>query len=47
MRSAYKILIGKPGGKRPFGRSRRKWKDNIKIDLKGIECKNANWIHLA
>jgi hypothetical protein len=33
MRNAYKILVGKPEGKRQLGRSRRKWKDNIRIDL--------------
>jgi hypothetical protein len=32
MRNAYKILAGKPGGKRPLGRTRRRWEDNIKLD---------------
>jgi hypothetical protein len=36
MRSAYKILVGKPEGKRPLGRSRRRWEDNIKIYLREI-----------
>jgi hypothetical protein len=38
MRNSYKILIGKPEGKRPFGRSRRQWKDNIKMGLKETGC---------
>jgi hypothetical protein len=36
MRNAYKILVGKPEGKRPLGRSRHRWADNIKIDLREI-----------
>jgi hypothetical protein len=32
--NAYRILVGKPGGKRPLGRSRRRWKDHIKTDLR-------------
>jgi hypothetical protein len=35
-RNTYRILVGKPGGKRPLGRPRRRWEDNIKIDLGGI-----------
>ena len=35
-RSAYKILTGKPTGKRPLGRARRRWEDNIKMDLEEI-----------
>jgi hypothetical protein len=40
MRNTYKILVGKPEGKRPLGRPRRRWKDNIRIDLRKIrwEC---------
>jgi hypothetical protein len=37
MRNAYKILVRMPEGKRPFGRPKRRWKDNIKIDLWEIE----------
>jgi hypothetical protein len=33
-RNAYKILVGKPEGKRPLGRSRRRWVDNVKVDLR-------------
>jgi hypothetical protein len=44
-RNAYKILLGKPEGKRPLGRPRRAWVDNIKMDLKdkewgGMDCKD-------
>ena len=37
-RSAFKIFTGKPTGKRPLGRPRRRWKDNIRIDLKGVNA---------
>ena len=37
-RAAYKVLMGKPGGKSPFGRSRCRWEDNIKIDLQENGC---------
>jgi hypothetical protein len=43
-RNAYRILVGKPEGKRPLGRPRRKWVDNIKMDIREIEW---NWIDLA
>jgi hypothetical protein len=36
--NAYRIMVGKPEGKRPVGRPRRRWVDNIKIDLREIEC---------
>jgi hypothetical protein len=36
-RSAYRALVGKPEGKRPLGRSRRKWEDNIKMFIKDVE----------
>jgi hypothetical protein len=36
MRKAYRILFGKPEGKRPFGRPRRRWEDNIRLDLREI-----------
>ena len=44
-RSANKILTGKPTGKRPLGRSRHAWKDNIRIDLKEISINARNWVH--
>jgi hypothetical protein len=46
-RNAYRILVGKPEGKRPLGRPRRKWEDNIKMDLKEIGWGGNDWIHLA
>ena len=41
-RSAFKMLIGEPAGKRPLGRPRRRWEDNIRMDLKeiGIDTRN-------
>jgi hypothetical protein len=45
--NAYRILGGKPEGKRPLGRPRRKWVDNIKIDLREIEWDGLEWIDLA
>jgi hypothetical protein len=46
-RNAYRILMRKPEGKRPLGRPRRRWTDNIKIDLREIEWNGVNWIGLA
>jgi hypothetical protein len=46
-RNGYRILVGKPEGKRPLGRPRRRWVDNIKIDLREIECDGMDWINLA
>ena len=37
-RGAYKILVGKPEGKRPLGRPRRRWVDNIRMDLQEVGC---------
>jgi len=39
--------VGKLKGKRPLGRPRRRWEDNIKMDLKGVECGGIDWIDLA
>jgi hypothetical protein len=47
MRNAYPILPGKPEGKRQLGRRRRRWDDNIEVDLKEIECKDVDWIQVA
>jgi len=41
------ILVGKPEGKRPLGRIRRSWEDNIKIDIQEIGCGGMDWIELA
>jgi hypothetical protein len=46
-RNAYRILVGKPEGRRPLGRPRRRWVDNIKMDLREIDLGGMNWIHLA
>jgi hypothetical protein len=47
MRNAYKILAEKPEGKRPLGRPRRRWEDNIKVDLREIGIEGVDWIELA
>jgi len=46
-RGAYRVLVGKHEGKRPFGRPRRRWEDNIKMDLREVECEVMTWIELA
>jgi hypothetical protein len=46
-RNAYGILVGKPEGKRLLGRPRRRWVDNIKMDLSGIGWNGMDWIDLA
>jgi hypothetical protein len=46
-RGVYKTLVGRSEGKRPLGRRRRRWEDNIKMDLREIEIDGANWIRLA
>jgi hypothetical protein len=46
-RSAYNILVGRPEGRRPLGRLRRGWEDNIKMDLREIGFANVDWIHWA
>jgi hypothetical protein len=48
-RTAYRILVGKPEGKRPLGRPKRRWEDNIKMDLivREIELAGMDWINLA
>ena len=46
-RSAFKLLKGKPTGKRPLGRPRRKWEDNIRMDLKEIGINTRNWADSA
>jgi hypothetical protein len=46
-RGAYRVLVGGPEGKRPLGRPRCRWEDNIKMDLREIGIDGANWIWLA
>jgi hypothetical protein len=47
MRNAYRLLVGKPEGKRPLGRPRRRWLNNIKLDHREIVCGGVDWINLA
>ena len=46
-KSAFKILTGTPKGKRHLGRPRRRWEDNIRIDLKAIGINTRNWVVTA
>jgi len=46
-RGAYRVLMGKPEGKRPLGRPRHRWKDNIRMDLQEVGCGCMDWIGLA
>ena len=46
-RGVYRVLLGKPEGKRPLGRPRRRREDNIKIDLQEVGCGGMDWIELA
>jgi hypothetical protein len=46
-RNAYRLLVGKPEGKRPLGRSRRRWVNNIRMDLGEVGCDDVGWIGLA
>jgi hypothetical protein len=47
VRGAYSILVGRPEGRRPLGRPRRRWGDNIKMDLREIGFGDVDWINLA
>jgi hypothetical protein len=46
-RGVYRVLVGRPESKRPLGRPRCGWRDNIKMDLREIGIDGANWIQLA
>ncbi|KAJ4449870.1 hypothetical protein ANN_01276 [Periplaneta americana] len=46
-RNAYRVLVERPEGKRPLGRPRRRWEDNIKMDLRGVGYDGRDWINLA
>ena len=46
-RGVHKVLVGKPEGKRPLGRTRRRWEDNIKMDLQEVGRGGVNWMELA
>jgi hypothetical protein len=47
VRDAYNVLVGRPEGRRPLGRPRRRWEDNINMDLREICFGDVDWIHLA
>ena len=46
-RGVYRVLVGKPEGKRPLGRPRRRWEDNIKMDLQEVGGGCGDWMELA
>jgi hypothetical protein len=46
-RAVYRVLVGKPERKTPLGRPRRRWEDNIKVDLQEVRCGGMDWIELA
>jgi hypothetical protein len=46
-RGVYRVLVGTPEGKRPLERPRRRWEDNIRMDLQEVGCGGVNWIGLA
>ena len=46
-RGVYRVLVGKPEGRRPLGRPRHRWVDNIRMDLQEVGCRCMDWIGLA
>jgi hypothetical protein len=46
-RKLYEVLVGKPEGKRPFGRPRRRWEDGIRMDVRETGWGNVDWIRLV
>jgi hypothetical protein len=46
-RDVYRVLVGKPEGRRPLGRSWRRWEDNIRMDLQKVGCGCVDWMELA
>ena len=46
-RDMHRVLVGKPEGKRPLGRPRHRWENNIKMDLQEVGCGGMDWIKLA
>ena len=46
-RGVFRVLVGKPEGKRPLGRPRRRWVDNVTMDLQEVGCGSMDWIWLA
>jgi hypothetical protein len=47
MKSAYKILVGKPEGKRPLERLRHRWEDNVRMHLREMGWESVDWIYVA
>jgi len=46
-RGVYRVLVGKPEGRRPLGRPRHRWEDNIRMDLREVGCGFVDWMELA
>ena len=46
-RDVYRVLVRKPEGKRPLGRPRHRWEDNIEMDLHEVGCGGTEWVELA
>jgi hypothetical protein len=46
-RGVYRVLVGKPEGKRPLGKPRRRWEDNLQMDIQEVGCGDMDWIELA
>jgi hypothetical protein len=46
-RDVYRVLVGKPEGRRPLGIPRRRWEDNIKVDVQEVGCGSVDWVELA
>jgi len=46
-RGLHRVLVGKPKGKKQLGRPRRRWEDNINVDLQEVECEDMDWIDVA
>ena len=46
-RGVYRVLVGTAEGQRPLGRPRRRWEDNIKMDIQEVGCRRMDWIDLA
>ena len=46
-RGVYRVLVGRPEGKRPLGRPRRRWENKIKLDIQEVGCGGMDWIELA
>jgi hypothetical protein len=46
-KGVYRVLVGRPRGKRPLGRPWRRWEEKIKMDLQEVGCRSMDWIELA